>query len=102
MVGVVWLFVMIFAGVEDFFFFKQKTAYEIGGERTTEFPYEITDDVKPVYTEFEGWKCDLRECRRYEDFPEAFRRYVEFIERETGVPVKIISVGPDRGETIER
>ena len=44
----------------------------------------------------------VRACRRYEDFPEAFRRYVEFIERETGVPVKIISVGPDRGETIER
>ena len=39
---------------------------------------------------------------RYEDFPEAFKRYVEFIERQTGVPVKIISVGPDRGETIVR
>lgn len=81
---------------------KAATAYEIGGCRTTEFPYAITDELKPVYTEFEGWKCDLRDCKSYEEFPEAFRRYVEFIERETGVPVKIISVGPDRGETIER
>ena len=100
--GVTQLIMMKSDVMNDFETIRVATAYEIGGERTTEFPYEITDDVKPVYTEFEGWKCDLRECRRYEDFPEAFRRYVEFIERETGVPVKIISVGPDRGETIER
>ena len=58
--------------------------------------------MKPISTDFEGWRCALRACRRYEDFPEAFRRYVEFIERETGVPVAIISVGPDRDETIVR
>ena len=46
--------------------------------------------------------CDLRRYGSYEEFPEAFKRYVEFIERQTGVPVKIISVGPDRGETIVR
>ena len=40
--------------------------------------------------------------RRYEDFPAEFKAYVEFIERETGVPVRIISVGPDRDETIVR
>ena len=57
-----------------------------------------------LYTsrEFPGWKCDLRAFTRYEDFPAEFKAYVEFIERETGVPVKIISVGPDRGETIVR
>ena len=78
------------------------TAYENGGRTTSEFPYEITGDLCPVYTEFEGWKCDLRRYGSYEEFPEAFTRYVEFIERQTGVPVKIISVGPDRGETIVR
>lgn len=77
-------------------------AYEIGGRRVTEFPYDIADDVKPVYRDFEGWRCDLRQVRRYEDFPAAFRNYVEYIERETGVPVAIISVGPDRDETIIR
>ena len=81
---------------------KVATAYEIGGRTTSEFPYEIDGELKPVYTEFEGWKCDLRKYGRYEEFPEAFKRYVEFIERQTGVPVKIISVGPDRGETIVR
>ena len=100
--GVTQLIMMKSDVMNDFETIRVATAYEIGGERTTEFPYEITDGVKPVYTDFEGWKCDLRQCRRYEDFPEAFRRYVEFIERETGVPVKFISVGPDRGETIER
>jgi len=58
--------------------------------------------LNPVCREFPGWKCDLRAFTRYEDFPAEFKAYVEFIERETGVPVKIISVGPDRGETIVR
>lgn len=47
-------------------------------------------------------KCDLRRIARYEDFPAGFKTYVEFIEHETGVPVKIISVGPDRSETVVR
>jgi len=89
-------------GADDFETVKVATEYEVGGERTAHFPYEIGDDLKPVYREFEGWKCDLRDCRSYDDFPAAFKTYVEFIERETGVPVKIISVGPDRGETIVR
>ncbi|MDE6069733.1 MAG: adenylosuccinate synthetase, partial [Alistipes sp.] len=63
-------------------------------------PYDIDGHVEPLYADFEGWKCDLRGCRSYDEFPAAFKRYVEFIERETGVPVNIISVGPDRDETI--
>ena len=100
--GVTKLIMMKADVMNDFDTIKVATAYEIGGRSTSEFPYEITDDLKPVYTEFEGWKCDLRRFTRYEEFPEAFKRYVEFIERQTGVPVKIISVGPDRGETIVR
>ena len=100
--GVTQLIMMKSDVTNDFETIRVATAYEVDGVRTTEFPYSISGEVKPVYTDFEGWKCDLRSCRRYEDFPEAFKRYVEFIERETGVPVKIISVGPDRDETIER
>ena len=100
--GVTQLIMMKSDVMNDFDTIRVATAYEVDGVRTTEFPYSISGEVKPVYTDFEGWKCDLRSCRRYEDFPEAFKRYVEFIERETGVPVKIISVGPDRDETIER
>ena len=100
--GVTQLIMMKSDVMNDFETIRVATAYEVDGVRTTEFPYSISGEVKPVYTDFEGWKCDLRSCRRYEDFPEAFKRYVEFIERQTGVPVKIISVGPDRGETIVR
>ncbi len=100
--GVTQLIMMKSDVMNDFETIRVATAYEVDGVRTTEFPYSISGEVKPVYTDFEGWKCNLRSCRRYEDFPEAFKRYVEFIERETGVPVKIISVGPDRDETIER
>ncbi len=100
--GVTQLIMMKSDVMNDFETIRVATAYEVDGVRTTEFPYSISGEVKPVYTDFEGWKCDLRSCRRYEDFPEAFKHYVEFIERETGVPVKIISVGPDRDETIER
>ena len=100
--GVTQLIMMKSDVMNDFETIKVATAYEIGGRTTSEFPYEITGDLRPVYTEFEGWKCDLRRYGSYEEFPEAFKRYVEFIERQTGVPVKIISVGPDRGETIVR
>ena len=100
--GVTQLIMMKSDVMNDFETIKVATAYEIDGERTTEFPYTITEGLKPVYTEFPGWQCNLRGCKRYEEFPEAFRNYVAFIERETGVPVKIISVGPDRDETIVR
>ena len=88
--------------MNDFDTIKVAEAYEIDGRRVTEFPYDIQDDVKPVYREFKGWKTDLKQVRRYEDFPAEFKTYVEYIERETGVPVAIISVGPDRDETIVR
>ena len=72
------------------------------GQPSEEWPFDTQAVIEPVYTEFKGWKCDICKVRRYEDFPEEFKQYVEFIERETGVPVKIISVGPDREETIVR
>ncbi|MCM1300762.1 MAG: adenylosuccinate synthase [Alistipes senegalensis] len=100
--GVTQLIMMKSDVMNDFDTIRVATAYDIDGERTTEFPYTVTENLKPVYTDFEGWKCDLRNCRSYDEFPPAFKRYVDFIEQETGVPVKIISVGPDRAETIER
>ena len=100
--GVTQLIMMKSDVMNDFETIRVATEYEVGGKRTSYFPYEVGDDLKPVYREFEGWKCDLRDCKSYDDFPAAFKAYVEFIERETSVPVKIISVGPDRGETIVR
>lgn len=100
--GVTKLIMMKADVMNDFDTIKVAEAYEIDGRRVTEFPYDIQDDVKPVYREFKGWKTDLKQVRRDEDFPAEFKAYVEYIERETGVPVAIISVGPDRDETIVR
>ena len=100
--GVTKLIMMKADVMNDFDTIRVATAYEIGGERTDRFPYAVDAPIAPVYKEFKGWKCDLRKFRRYEDFPAEFKAYVEFIERETGVPVRIISVGPDRDETIVR
>ncbi len=100
--GVTQLIMMKSDVMNDFDTIKVATAYRINGELVDYFPYEVNDAVEPVYTEFKGWKCDICKVRRYEDFPVEFKQYVEFIERETGVPVKIISVGPDRDETIVR
>ena len=100
--GVTQLIMMKSDVMNDFDTIKVATGYKINGEVVNHFPYELTDDLEPVYTEFKGWKCDICKVRRYEDFPVEFKEYVEFIERETGCPIKIISVGPDREETIVR
>lgn len=81
---------------------KVAVAYKVNGEERTEFPYEILEDVEPVYKTFKGWNCDINHIRKYDDFPAELKAYIEFIEQETGVPIKIISVGPDREETIIR
>ena len=100
--GVTQLIMMKSDVMNDFDTIKVATSYKINGEEVKHFPYELTDDLEPVYTEFKGWKCDICKVRNYEDFPVEFKQYVEFIERETGCPIKIISVGPDREETIVR
>lgn len=100
--GVTALIMMKADVMNEFDAIKVATAYKVNGEVVDHFPYEADDAVEPVYTEFKGWKCDICNVRRYEDFPAEFKSYVEFIEAQTGVPVKIISVGPDREETIFR
>ncbi len=100
--GVTGLIMMKSDILNDFETIKVATEYEIDGKRVDYYPYEGGDDVKPVYREFKGWRTDICNVRNYEDFPQEFKDYVAFIEQETGVPVKIISVGPDRSETIIR
>ncbi len=81
---------------------KVCVGYKVAGETIDYFPFETNEEITPIYKEFAGWNTDINGVRRYEDFPAEFKAYVEFIERETGVPVAIISVGPDREETIIR
>ncbi len=76
--GVTQLIMMKSDVMNDFDTIKVAVAYDMNGRQTDEFPYSVDGvEINPVYREFQGWKCDLRDCRRYEDFPEAFRRYVE-------------------------
>jgi len=66
-------------------------------------PYDIaSEDIEPQYIELEGWKEDLTQLNRYEDFPASFKAYVSFLEEALEVPIKIVSVGPDRMQTIYR
>ena len=100
--GVTELIMMKSDVLNEFPTIKVAVGYELDGKQLDYFPYECTDDIVPIYKEFKGWNCDICGVRNYEDFPAEFKEYVEFIEKETGVPVKIISVGPDRAETIVR
>lgn len=77
--------------------------YEIDGTVTKDFPTTVQlKKAKPVYTILPGWKCDIRGIRNYSELPENCRRYIEFIERELGVPVKMVSNGPGRDDIILR
>ena len=100
--GVTQLIMMKADVMNDFDTIRVAVAYDTPAGRTDEFPFEAGGELRPVYREFPGWKCDLGHSRSYDDFPAELRAYVEFIEQQTGVPVRIISVGPDRGQTVVR
>jgi adenylosuccinate synthase len=100
--GVTGLIMMKSDVLNDFDTIKVAVDYDMPEGQTNRFPFETGGDITPVYREFKGWKTDICNVRRYEDFPREFKDYVEFIESQCGVPVKIISVGPDREETIIR
>ena len=77
--------------------------YEIDGEVTTDFPVTWRlEKAKPVYKTLPGWKCDIRGIRKYEDLPENCRNYIEFIEKEIGFPITMVSNGPGRDDIIYR
>ncbi|MCI9336510.1 MAG: adenylosuccinate synthase [Lachnospiraceae bacterium] len=77
--------------------------YEIDGEVTTDFPVtgKLTK-AKPVLKKLPGWKCEIRDIRRYEDLPENCRAYIEFIEGQIGYPITMVSNGPGRENIIYR
>ncbi len=100
--GVTKLIMMKSDVLDSFDTIKACTEYEVNGVTTRDFPYSIddTDAVKPVYTELPGWKTDLTKVTSAAEFPKAFVDYIAFLEKELGVPVAIVSVGPDRSQTI--
>lgn len=77
--------------------------YEVDGEVTKDFPTTVKlEKAKPVYVKLPGWKCEIRGIRKYEELPENCRNYIEFIEKEIGVPITMVSNGPGRDEIIYR
>lgn len=100
--GVTDLIMMKSDCLDDFDTIKVCTSYKVNGVETDQVPFDIAAEIEPVYTEFKGWKQDLSGIRSEKDLPKAFTDYVKFMEDYIGVPVKIISLGPDREATIER
>lgn len=100
--GVTDLIMMKSDCLDSFETIKVCTSYIIDGKETNQFPFDTECEITPVYTEFKGWNQDLTGCRKEEDLPETFKEYIRFMENYLKVPIKIISLGPDREATIER
>ena len=100
--GVTQLIMMKSDVLDMFDTIKACVGYRIGGEEIDYFPYEITDDVEPIYVELPGWKQDMTKMKSEGEFPKAFNDYLDFLEDQLNVPIKIVSVGPDREQTIVR
>ena len=100
--GVTDLIMMKSDCLDTFETIKVCTSYIVDGKETDKFPFDTAAEITPVYTEFKGWNQDLTGIRREEDLPQAFKDYVKFMEDYLGVPIRIISLGPDREATIER
>jgi adenylosuccinate synthase len=98
--GVTQLIMMKADVLSKFESIKICVGYEIDGEVVEHFPFELNDDVKPVYAELPGWKTDLTKIKDQNEFPEELNNYISFIEEEMGIPVSIASVGPNREQTI--
>ena len=82
---------------------KVAVAYTYKGKEIQHLPFNIeAENVQPVYKNFKGWQADLTGMNTYETLPSELKTYIDFIENEIGVPIKIVSVGPDRTQTILR
>ena len=80
---------------------KVCTHYKINGELVEYLPYDITNlEIEPIYEELEGWNCDLTELDSYDNAPLALKNYVTYLEKALEVPITVVSVGPDRKQTL--
>lgn len=99
--GVTQLIMMKSDVLDGFDTIRVCTAYEKDGVQTTDMPYD-TEGWKAVYEDLPGWKTDLTQMTSVEQFPQQLRDYISYIEKETATPITIVSVGPDRAQTIMR
>lgn len=99
--GVTQLIMMKSDVLDGFDTIRVCTAYEKDGVQTTDMPYD-TEGWKAVYKDMPGWKTDLTQMTSEQQFPQQLRDYISYIEKETATPITIVSVGPDRAQTIMR
>lgn len=100
--GVTQLIMMKNDVLDEFETIKTCVAYEVEGKETKAFPFELDETVRPIYKTFKGWQTDLTQVKSSLEFPTNFKAYIEFLEQELQIPIKIVSVGPDREQTIFR
>ncbi len=82
---------------------KVCTHYLVNGEKVSDFPFDVNDiEIIPFYEEIDGWNCDLTKLRDYKDAPQALKNYVSYLEKQLRVPINVISVGPDRTQTLSK
>jgi len=81
---------------------RVSVGYSVNGKRLQHFPSQMLDKVEPIYEDIDGWEEDISSCRNYDELPENAKVYVRFIEEKVGVRISVVSVGPDRSETIVR
>ena len=101
--GVTQLMMMKADVLSGFKSLKVCTAYKYKGEIIHHFPYNVeADNISPIYTDFEGWDEDLTEMNNESTLPKSLNAYIDFLEKELQIPIKVVSVGPDRKQTIFR
>ena len=100
--GVTQLIMMKSDVLDGFETIKACDSYKVNGVETRDFPYSIDEGVEPVYTELKGWNTDMTKIQSEDEFPQEFKDYIAFLEEKLNVPITIVSVGPDRLQTIER
>jgi adenylosuccinate synthase len=101
--GVTQLIMMKGDVLSGFDHLKVCTAYNYKGDIISHLPYNIEEqNVTPIYTELKGWQADLTAMNSADELPKEFNDYVAFLENELQIPITIVSVGPDRKQTIIR
>ena len=100
--GVTKLVMMKSDVLDNFDTIKACVAYNIHGETTEDLPFDISEGIEPEYVELPGWKTNMSTMQSEDEFPEEFNNYISFLEEELGVPIAIVSLGPDRAQTIIR
>lgn len=100
--GVTQLIMMKSDVLDTFETIKACVAYKIDDKEITDFPFDVDNGIVPVYKEIKGWKTDMTKMTSEEQFPSEFKAYISFLEEQLGVRIGIISLGPDREQTIFR